>query len=141
MLYLLCILGTVGFSLQGIYSGKKYPLLSSMLIGIGGGTVRDLILLKLPFWYYEPIYAIIPIVMYLIFKHLIYFNKALVKLLDIVSLFTFTYVGFEIGIEYNVACAILFGIITACCGSLLNCSLRIKDLILSFAFALSLLFI
>lgn len=141
MLYLLCILGTVGFSLQGIYSGKKYPLLSSMFIGVGGGTIRDIILLRLPFWYYEPIYIIIPIVMYLICKHLIHFNKALVELLGIVGLLAFTYVGFKIGLEYNIVCAILFGIITACCGSLLNCSLRIKDLMLSFAFSFALLFI
>ncbi|KGJ86882.1 trimeric intracellular cation channel family protein [Colwellia psychrerythraea] len=107
---------------------QKMDILGFMLIGtatgIGGGTLRDLLLGNVPvFWIREPIWIIICLVStaitYFIAPKLVSITRALIWM-DAVGIALFAVVGTEIALEFGTSplIAICMGVMTASFGGI-----------------------
>jgi uncharacterized membrane protein YeiH len=94
--------------------------------GIGGGTLRDLVLGKLPvFWIKEPSYiAVCTIIAILVFflAHLVEYRYRLLLWLDAIGMAAYCVMGAMIGLEAGISpyASIVMGIMTATFGGILR---------------------
>jgi uncharacterized membrane protein YeiH len=125
-------LGTAVFALTGAISAvkKRFDLFGMIflagLVGLGGGTLRDVLLGRLPvFWVREPwdllittSVAILAFIFLKIFSRL----KSLFLWADALGLATFAIVGASIALHQGVSpfLAPVFGMFTACFGGLMR---------------------
>ena len=100
--------GTFAFATSGIRlaSKKNFDLFGALIVGfvtaVGGGTLRDIMLGKTPFWFTQNSYIIITILSLVFF---IIFHKYISKigttlfLFDTIGIGLFTVVGFHKTVE------------------------------------------
>ena len=132
MIYYLDIIGTLVFAISGTMaaSHKKLDLLGASFTGfitaIGGGSVRDMLLGATPVgWLYDTNY-VVTILLGIIITYVFYpFINKLRKtlfLFDTIGIATFTIIGINKGLAYNVnpALSILLGVITAVMGGVMR---------------------
>ena len=124
--------GIVVFAITGalVASRKQMDVFGFALLGtvtgVGGGTLRDLVLGKLPvFWVMQPAYiGVCVAVSVLVFftAHIPESRYRLLLWLDAVGLALFSVTGAEIGIEAGTAAsiAIVMGVITATFGGIVR---------------------
>ncbi len=107
---------------------QKMDILGFMLIGtatgVGGGTLRDVLLGKMPvFWIREPIWVVICLVAsavtYFLAPRLVSLTRALVWM-DAVGLALFAVVGTEIALQFGTSAliAVCMGVMTASFGGI-----------------------
>lgn len=125
------ILGTLAFAISGIRlaSAKRFDWFGAYVVGfttaIGGGTMRDLMLSKTPFWMLDSSYLIVTAFAMLI---VIGFGRYLIKLnntffiFDAIGLGLFAVVGIEktLGAGFPLWVAIIMGTITGAAGGVLR---------------------
>lgn len=128
----LSVLGTAVFALTGAMSAarKRFDLFGMIvlagLVGLGGGTLRDLLLGRLPvFWVREPWDLMLTsgvAVMSFFFLQSLTKLKLVFLWADALGLATFAVVGTAVALEQNVAyyLAPVFGMFTACFGGLMR---------------------
>lgn len=130
-LYLLDLLGTFAFAVYGSYIGFKKGFdifgifVCAFLCALGGGTMRNIVLNKLPAYFtdYNYIYTVIIGVLFCYFTFH-YFHKInkFMLILDAVGLTTFAYIGASIAVGYNlgIIAAMIFAPLTAVGGGTLK---------------------
>lgn len=116
-IYPLDIFGTFAFAVFGSFIAQKKKLdifgifACAVLSALGGGTIRELILLNIPFYFFDNnyFYAIFLGVIFSLvtFKYFHKINKFML-LIDAVGLSTFAFIGASRADEYNLGA---FGII------------------------------
>lgn len=127
--------GTIVFAITGclVAAKKQSDILAFILLGIatavGGGTIRDILIGRLPvFWVNHPVYIIICILVAVMMftglhhlKRIRHYDFYLVWA-DAVGLATFTIIGTHIAInaEIQIVPALLLGVMTACFGSVVR---------------------
>ena len=128
---ILDLLGTFAFAISGIRlaSGKNVDWFGAFIIGlvtaIGGGTTRDLLLGKTPFWMVDGSYFLTTaaaLLAVLIFKKKIFRWGRTLFLFDAIGLGLFTVVGISVGLEAGLAfwiCVIL-GMMSGTVGGILR---------------------
>jgi len=129
-LLLLDFLGVAVFAATGALAASRKELdivgfiFLAAITGIGGGTLRDLILGKLPvFWIEQPAYigvcALVAIGVFFS-AHLVESRYRLLLWLDALGLASYCVMGTMIGLEYGVSpfSAIVTGIMTATFGGI-----------------------
>lgn len=124
-------LGTFAFAISGIRlaAAKKFDWFGAYIIGlvtaIGGGTTRDLLLSKTPFWMINSSYVIVTaigLIVFLFFKNsLIKLNKTLF-LFDSIGLGLFVVVGITktLSLGFPFWVAIMMGMITGSIGGVIR---------------------
>lgn len=129
-LLLLDFAGVAVFAATGALAASRKQLdivgfiFLAAITGIGGGTLRDVILGKLPvFWIQQPVFiAVCVIVAIGIFftAHLVEFRYRLLLWLDAVGLASYCVMGTMIGLEYGISpfAAIVTGVMTATFGGI-----------------------
>lgn len=116
-IYFFDLLGTLAFAFFGAYLGVKKQLdifgifCAAFLTAVGGGTVRDLILSKIPAYFFDWHY-ILMVIVGLILALVCYpvFNKInkYALIVDAIGLSTFAYIGAQKAYEVHMG---IFGII------------------------------
>lgn len=100
--------------------------LLAIVTGVGGGTVRDLLLGRLPvFWVQEPAYVLVCVIVAVILfftAHLPYSRYRLLLWFDAIGLSLFAVVGAERAMEVGASptIAIVMGVITATFGGIIR---------------------
>ncbi|WP_299880955.1 trimeric intracellular cation channel family protein [uncultured Cocleimonas sp.] len=129
-LHLLDYAGIAVFAATGALAASRLRLdivgfiFLAAITGVGGGTLRDLLLGKLPvFWIKEPLFiGICVIVAVLVFftAHLVEYRYRLLLWLDAIGMAAYCVMGAMIGIEYGISpyAAIVTGISTATFGGI-----------------------
>lgn len=129
--YLLDLIGTFAFSVYGAYIGLKKNFdyvgvtLCAFLCAMGGGTIREVILNRVPFYFhdYNYIYVMLAGVAFctITYSYFHKINKAML-VLDAVGLSTFAFIGAAtaIGADLGIVGAIIFAVITAVGGGILR---------------------
>ena len=128
----LSVLGTAVFALTGAISAakKRFDLFGMIvlaaIVGLGGGTLRDILLGRLPVaWVREPwelaITTAVAIVSFFFLRSL-YRLKTVFLWADALGLATFAVVGASVALAQNISplLAPVFGMFTACFGGLLR---------------------
>jgi len=125
------VLGLIAFAVSGSLAAFKKDLdvigfiFVGTVTGIGGGTLRDLILDRPVFWLTDPylyslnICIVSSIVTYVVSKY-IEKRENIVNWFDAVGLSLFAVQGYMYSISVNprVEVAIVMGVVTGCCGGL-----------------------
>lgn len=131
-LYFFDLLGTFAFAISGALLGvnKKMDVYGmfvlAFLTGVGGGTVRDALLGRVPPFVFKDIGYLIVIVastLLVFFLHSkISKNLRLINVADAIGLGVFTCIGANIALEVGVSWygIILFGVLTATGGGMLR---------------------
>ena len=94
------------------------------ITGIGGGTLRDLLLGKLPvFWIEEPKYVVVCVIVATIvffLAHLIEYRYRLLLWLDAIGMASYCVMGTMIGLEFGISplASIVMGVMTATFGGI-----------------------
>jgi len=106
MLYVLDLIGTLAFAVTGAYKGKRRHLnifgvcLMGLLTGVGGGTVRDVIIGRVPLFYLQDHNYLVVALLGSIATYLIptFFKRAysFFRLLDSIGLAAFVVIGTSI---------------------------------------------
>ncbi len=129
-LLLLDYAGVAVFAATGALAASRKQLdivgfiFLAAITGIGGGTLRDLILGKLPvFWIQQPAFIAVCVVIAVgVFfsAHLVEYRYRLLLWLDAVGLASYCVMGTMIGLEYGISpfAAIVTGIMTATFGGI-----------------------
>jgi uncharacterized membrane protein YeiH len=124
--------GVVVFAATGALAASRKQLdiigflFFAAITGVGGGTLRDLVLGKTPvFWVVDPVYILVCIVTGIVvffIAHLIEFRYWLLIWLDAVGLAAYCVMGALIGLEAtgSATIAIVTGVLTATCGGVLR---------------------
>jgi uncharacterized membrane protein YeiH len=130
--YVLDYAGVLVFAATGALaaSRKQLDIISflffAILTGVGGGTLRDLVLGRTPvFWVVEPNYILVctgAAVVVFFTAHLIEFRYRLLIWLDAIGLSAYCVMGAAIGLAAtgSPAIAIITGVLTATCGGILR---------------------
>jgi uncharacterized membrane protein YeiH len=125
-------LGIIAFTITGalVASRKQMDVVGFALLGtvtgIGGGTIRDILLDIHPLlWVEQPAYLIVSIVTSLVVfftAHLVYSRMRMLLWADAIGLALFAAVGSERALASGAPplVAILMGIITACFGGIIR---------------------
>ncbi len=125
------ILGTLAFAISGIRlaSAKRFDWFGAYVVGfttaIGGGTLRDLMLSKTPFWMLDGSYLVVTAFALLI---VIAFGRYLIRLnntffiFDAIGLGLFTVVGIEktLSVGFPLWVAVIMGTMTGAAGGVLR---------------------
>jgi uncharacterized membrane protein YeiH len=129
-LFLLDLIGVAVFATSGalVASRKKMDLVGFIFLGtvtgIGGGTVRDLVLGLLPvFWVKDPTYLIVCLissVLVFFFAHIPQSRLRLLIWLDALGLALFCVLGAEKALSYGPVVAVAMGVITAVMGGMIR---------------------
>ncbi len=129
-LHLLDYAGVAVFAATGALAASRIRLdivgfiFLASITGIGGGTLRDLLLGKLPvFWIKQPLFiGVCVLVAILVFftAHLVEFRYRLLLWLDAMGMAAYCVMGAMIGLEYGISpyAAIVTGISTATFGGI-----------------------
>lgn len=131
LLYIFDLFGTLVFSSTGAIRGieKKLDLFGifvmSFLTAVGGGTIRDIIMNKTPFYFFDINYTVaIVLGMFIVifFKNLILRYKNILVYLDAIGLGVFSVIGAEKGMSANLPDIgiIMVGLITGIGGGILR---------------------
>ena len=105
------ILGTLAFALSGIRmaSRKEFDIFGAFVLGlvtaIGGGTVRDVLLGKQPFWMTDGSYFLITAIalaLTIVFKNKLLGLGKTLFLFDTIGLGLFTVVGINTSIAFGL---------------------------------------
>lgn len=131
LLYIFDLFGTLVFSSTGAIRGieKKLDLFGifvmSFLTAVGGGTIRDIIMNKTPFYFFDINYTVaIVLGMFIVifFKNLILKYKNILVYLDAIGLGVFSVIGAEKGMNANLPDIgiIIVGLITGIGGGILR---------------------
>ena len=125
------ILGTLAFAISGIRlaSAKRFDWFGAYVVGfttaIGGGTMRDLMLSKTPFWMLDSSYLIVTAFALLIVialgRYLIRLNNTFF-IFDAIGLGLFTVVGIEktLAAGFPLWVAVIMGTMTGAAGGVLR---------------------
>ena len=129
-LQILDYVGVAVFAATGALAASRIRLdivgfiFLAAITGIGGGTLRDLLLGKLPvFWIKQPLFiGICVLIAVLVFftAHLVEFRYRLLLWLDAMGMAAYCVMGAMIGLEYGISpyAAIVMGISTATFGGI-----------------------
>ncbi len=132
MLYILDYAGVVVFAATGGLAASRKQLdiigflFFAALTGVGGGTLRDLVLGRAPvFWVVDPAYVLACLatgVVVFFAAHLIEWRYRLLLWLDAIGLSAYSVMGAAIGLAStgSAPIAIITGILTATCGGILR---------------------
>ena len=130
-IYLLDLLGTFTFAAFGAYVAmkKKFDIfgifISSFLTGLGGGTLREVVLGNIPFYFFDYSYVYV-VILGTVFSILIYrkFHKIhrYMLVVDAIGLTTFALIGATRAAESNLGgfAIVFFATVTAIGGGLLR---------------------
>ena len=131
-IYFVDLFGTSIFAISGVLTAiqKKFDLVGCLIIGfvtaIGGGTVRDLLIGRLPVgWLHDRNYFVVIIIGYLfayIFKNMVLKYKKSMFLFDTIGIGLFTIIGIQISLEHNLSIEVclIMGVISACFGGIIR---------------------
>ncbi|QQR84190.1 TRIC cation channel family protein [Candidatus Peregrinibacteria bacterium] len=116
-IYILDLVGTFAFAVYGSYFGLKKHfnifgiIVAAFLTAVGGGSLREIILGNIPFYFYDPNY-VFTIIAGVAFTLLIYNHfhriKTFVIVIDSIGLVTFAFIGATKANQYELG---TFGII------------------------------
>lgn len=132
MLYILDYAGVVVFAATGALAASRKQLdiigflFFAALTGVGGGTLRDLVLGRTPvFWVVDPAYVLACLatgVIVFFAAHLVEWRYRLLLWLDAIGLAAYCVMGAAIGLAStgSAPIAIITGILTATCGGILR---------------------
>jgi uncharacterized membrane protein YeiH len=132
LFYILDYAGVLVFAATGALaaSRKQLDIISFLffatLTGVGGGTLRDVVLGRTPvFWVVEPTYILVCVsaaVVVFFTAHLIEWRYRLLIWLDAIGLSAYCVMGAAIGLSVtgSTPIAIITGILTATCGGILR---------------------
>lgn len=132
LIFLLDLLGIVAFAASGaLVAGKRDMdlfggLVLAFVTGIGGGTMRDVILDVPVFWLSQPHYLWACLVGFLIVYGALWkfqsAPKATINFLDAVGLGVFTVLGAQktLALGNNEAVAVIMGMLTGCGGGMVR---------------------
>lgn len=132
MLTLLNYAGVVVFAAAGALAASRKQLdiigflFFAAITGVGGGTLRDLILGRLPvFWVNEPAYILVCVatgILVFFTAHLVEWRYKLLLWLDAIGLAAYSVMGALLGLEASGSpiIAVVTGMLTATCGGVLR---------------------
>lgn len=132
LLHALDIIGIIAFAATGaITAGKKDMdvfggLVLAFVTGIGGGTLRDMMLGTPAFWLNQPIYIAACFAGFFIVYFFLWrfkdIPRATIKLVDAVGLAVFTMMGTQKALDfaYPASVAVMMGLLTGCGGGLIR---------------------
>lgn len=132
LLYFFDLLGTFAFAISGALMGvsKKMDLYGmfvlAFLTGVGGGTIRDVLLGRVPPFVFNDIWYInvIALATFLVFflHRKVHRNLKLINIADAVGLGVFTCIGASVALSLGVVWygIVLFGVLTATGGGMLR---------------------
>lgn len=126
------LFGTMIFAISGVLTAidKKFDLVGTLVVGfvtaIGGGTIRDVVIGRLPVgWLTEIqyIYAIlVGFILAYLFKDTILKLKKSMFLFDTIGIGFFTIIGINIALTYQLSypVCLIMGIVSACFGGVIR---------------------
>ena len=125
------LIGTFAFAISGIRlaSAKRFDWFGAYVVGvataIGGGTIRDLMLGKTPFWMTDPIYLIcsaLALLWVILFGKMVIRQQSTFFIFDSIGLALFTVVGVEktLSLGFPLWVAIIMGTITGAAGGVIR---------------------
>ncbi len=124
-------IGTFAFAISGIRlaSAKRFDWFGAYVVGvataIGGGTIRDLMLGKTPFWMTDPIFLIcsaLALLWVIVFGKMVIRQQSTFFIFDSIGLALFTVVGMEktLSLGFPLWVAIIMGTITGAAGGVIR---------------------
>ena len=124
-------IGTFAFAMSGIRlaGAKQYDwfggFVCGLVVAIGGGTIRDVMLGQTPFWMTSPIYLICTMlaqVVFIIFHHILKKLDNAWLVFDTLGLALFTIAGIQksLALGYPFWVAITMGCITGAAGGVIR---------------------
>ncbi|MCX8029264.1 MAG: TRIC cation channel family protein [Brevinematales bacterium] len=130
-LYFFDLFGTFVFSATGAIRGieKKLDLFGifvvSFLTAVGGGTIRDIIINKIPFYFYDlnyTVFILLGMVSVIVFRNVVERYRSILVYLDAIGLGVFSVIGAEKGMTSNLpeVGVIIVGLITGIGGGILR---------------------
>ncbi|MCS7298517.1 MAG: trimeric intracellular cation channel family protein [Spirochaetia bacterium] len=131
ILYVFDLFGTMVFSSTGAIRGleKKLDLFGifvvSFLTAVGGGTIRDIIINRIPFYFYDLNYTfaiLLGILIVVVFRKFVEKYKSILVYLDALGLGVFSIIGAERGLNANLPDigVVIVGLITGIGGGILR---------------------
>lgn len=131
LLYFFDLFGTFVFSATGAIRGleKKLDLFGifvmSFLTAVGGGTIRDIIINKTPFYFFDINYSIailLGMISIILFRNIVEKYKEILIYLDAIGLGVFSIIGAEKGLNANLPeiGIVIVGLITGIGGGILR---------------------
>lgn len=130
IVHLLDWVGVAVFAVTGalVASRKQMDIIGFAFLGtvtgIGGGTIRDLVLGQMPvFWVREPLYLVICIVCSMLVFFVAHIPRSRLRLLiwlDAVGLALFCVLGAEKALAYGPVVAATMGVVTATMGGMIR---------------------
>ncbi|MDO4881371.1 MAG: trimeric intracellular cation channel family protein [Capnocytophaga sp.] len=134
-IYILDLIGTVVFAITGVLAAREHKMdifgmfILAFVTGVGGGTLRDMMIGSTPvFWMKNPFYItmiVLGVILPIMLKKLGEWKKSIL-FFDAIGLGVFTVIGVEKGISFGlhpVICVAL-GAVTGCFGGLIRDILR-----------------
>ena len=134
-IYILDVIGTVVFAITGALAAKEHKMdvfgmfILAFVTGVGGGTLRDMMIGSTPvFWMKNPFYIlmiVLGVVLPIVFKKMSEWKKSIL-FFDAIGLGVFTVIGVEKGIDFGLhpVIAVALGAVTGCFGGLIRDILR-----------------
>ena len=131
MLIVLNYAGVVVFAATGALAASRKQLdiigflFFAAVTGVGGGTLRDLVLGKTVFWVVDPTYILVCVttgIVVFFTAHLIEWRYRLLLWLDAVGLSAYCVMGAAMGLAAtgSATIAVVTGVLTATCGGVLR---------------------
>lgn len=134
-IYILDLIGTVVFAITGALAAKEHKMdvfgmfILAFVTGVGGGTLRDMMIGSTPvFWMKNPFYIlmiVLGVILPIVFKKMSEWKKSIL-FFDAIGLGVFTVIGVEKGIDFGLhpVIAVALGAVTGCFGGLIRDILR-----------------
>ena len=134
-IYILDLIGTVVFAITGALAAKEHKMdvfgmfILAFVTGVGGGTLRDMMIGSTPvFWMKNPfniLMIVLGVVLPIVFKKMSEWKKSIL-FFDAIGLGVFTVIGVEKGIDFGLhpVIAVALGAVTGCFGGLIRDILR-----------------
>ena len=134
-IYILDLIGTVVFAITGALAAREHKMdvfgmfILAFVTGVGGGTLRDMMIGSTPvFWMKNPFYIlmiVLGVVFPIFFKKMSEWKKSIL-FFDAIGLGVFTVIGVEKGIDFGLhpVIAVALGAVTGCFGGLIRDILR-----------------
>lgn len=131
-LYFFDLVGTFAFALSGALVGAKKKMdiygmfILALVTGVGGGTIRDMMLGRIPPFFFKDIWYLVDILFATLLVVFLYRkvrrSAKLLNIADAVGLGVFTCIGATIAFEEGCSWygIILFGVITATVGGMVR---------------------
>ncbi|OQP42902.1 hypothetical protein A4H97_12175 [Niastella yeongjuensis] len=132
LLKLIDILGTITFSISGVFAAMQKRLdifgilIISFITSIGGGTLRDVLLGDLPVkWMRDietPLIILVSAICAILFRHIIKNFQQTLFIFDSLGLGFFTVLGIQKGIKFglNPGICVVLGTVTGCFGGVIR---------------------